>query len=197
MDYPIPPVSREDFMTRFDEVLDDKLIQLIAESDIDQDWSDVGWRGIMLNHGVVWVDFDDKITHFNYTTDIAKALRAKLIADDRAALHVDLQDFDLPISAWTTSKYRMRIDQLNDGSYRFSRWMKGAAKSTIPELALSAGKIHYEGSGGNHSYVFIDVNMQIVCRIYVIGKDDSPIAEITVLENGKAIESYQVLRPNN
>src|SRR5690606_26241192 len=48
--YPIPPIKdKEDFAQRFSEVFDQVLIDKIANSKIEQ-WSEVGWRGIVLDN---------------------------------------------------------------------------------------------------------------------------------------------------
>jgi hypothetical protein len=38
-------------LKRFDEVFDDALLKNIVNSDIEKDWDDVGWRGIMMSRG--------------------------------------------------------------------------------------------------------------------------------------------------
>ena len=55
--YPIPSIkNKNEFTKRFSEVFDKILIDKIANSKIEQ-WSEVGWRGIMLDDGVVCVSF--------------------------------------------------------------------------------------------------------------------------------------------
>ena len=64
--YPIPDIKDEaELINRFDEVFNDELTAVIASSNIDTDWDSVGWRGIMLNSGVMWVDTDGKIIAVN------------------------------------------------------------------------------------------------------------------------------------
>ena len=49
--YPVPAINNEaELIERFDQVFDQQLIAQIAGSDIDTDWGEVGWRGIMLNN---------------------------------------------------------------------------------------------------------------------------------------------------
>lgn len=60
-EYPIPNVKNEaDFKKRFNQIFDQKIIDEISNSKIDQ-WSEVGWRGIMLNNGDLWIETDGKI----------------------------------------------------------------------------------------------------------------------------------------
>ena len=120
--YPMPPITKDQFTQRFDEVFDAELIEQIAQSDINSDWSTVGWRGIMLNRGIVWVDYDGEIIGINHTTQTAKQARDALIAADKATLPKELREFESPILKWTTEHNTIRIDELKDGSYRYSQW---------------------------------------------------------------------------
>lgn len=52
-EYPIPGIKNvKDLKQRFSEVFDEVLFDKIANSKPEQ-WSEVGWRGIMLGDGVV------------------------------------------------------------------------------------------------------------------------------------------------
>jgi len=68
--YPIPSIkTKNEFKKRLCEVFDTILIDKIANSKIEQ-WSEVGWRGIMLDDGVVWMaNSDGIITAVNYQSD--------------------------------------------------------------------------------------------------------------------------------
>ncbi len=67
--YPIPAINSEkELISRFDEIFDDTLIRMINSSNPALDWSEVGWRGIMLLNGEIWVDTDGKIIGINYQT---------------------------------------------------------------------------------------------------------------------------------
>ena len=85
--YPIPSIkNKNEFNKRFSEVFDKILIDKIANSKIEQ-WSEVGWRGIMLDDGVVWMaNSDGIITAVNYQSDFEKKLRSDLIAKEKENL---------------------------------------------------------------------------------------------------------------
>ena len=54
--YPLPPIkNKKEFRKRFNEVFDDSLCIKIANSDNDQ-WTYMGWKGIMLDNGIVWME---------------------------------------------------------------------------------------------------------------------------------------------
>lgn len=75
---PIPSVKNaEELKERFDSIFDEDLIRIITSSDIDQ-WSEMGWRGIMLDDGILWMDYDGKITAVNYQSKYEKKLAKKL-----------------------------------------------------------------------------------------------------------------------
>ena len=89
--YPIQSIKdKTEFTQRFSEVFDKILIDKIANSKIEQ-WSEVGWRGIMLDDGVVWMaNSDGVITAVNYQSDFEKKLRKDLIAKEKENLHISL-----------------------------------------------------------------------------------------------------------
>ena len=103
--YPIPPVKdKEEFKKRFGEIFDQILIDKIAKSKISQ-WSEVGWRGIMLDNGDLWMaNSDGVITTVNYQSDFEKKLRTNLIAKDKYNLHVSLKTFQSPVYKIKTNK---------------------------------------------------------------------------------------------
>ncbi len=72
-EYPIPEIKNEkEFKLRFKQVFDDSLVRMIGLSKTKQ-WSEAGWRGIMLEYGIVWIDsYDGKITAVNYQSDYEK-----------------------------------------------------------------------------------------------------------------------------
>ena len=70
--YPLPYiVDPEQMLVRYDEVFDEAITTLISDSELI-DWSDAGWRGIMLQHGVVWLGYDGLLRALNYISDANK-----------------------------------------------------------------------------------------------------------------------------
>ena len=75
-EYPIPTVkNKADFIKKYDQIFDDKLKNEIIKSNPAKDWSEMGWRGIMLNQGTLWIDSDGKIISINYQSQIEKDLK--------------------------------------------------------------------------------------------------------------------------
>ena len=186
--YPIPPVNhKEEFKKRFSEVFDQVLIEKIANSKINQ-WSEVGWRGIMLDNGVLWMaNSDGIITTVNYQSDFEKNLRTDLIAKEKNYLHASLKTFQSPIYKIKTDKYLIRIDELTDNKYRYASWKVDEKESLKPKIVLDNGQWEHLGSGGNHVITF--VNGIYTYKVYrnIIGKDNSPDITFEIEKNGQII----------
>ena len=50
-----------------------------------------GWRGIMLDDGILWMDYDGKITAVNYQSKYEKKLAKKLTSKVKGDLSSDLR----------------------------------------------------------------------------------------------------------
>lgn len=187
-EYPIPPIKdREEFRQRFSEVFDKILIDKIANSKIDQ-WSEVGWRGIMLDNGVLWMaNSDGTITAVNYQSDFEKKLLKDLIAKEKEDLHISLKTFERPTYKIKTKNYLIRIDELTNNKYRYTSWKISEKESSKPGMILDKGELEYQGSGGNHVFTF--TNNNYTYRVYrnIMGKSDSPDITLKVEKNGKII----------
>lgn len=188
-EYPIPSIKNEkEFKTRFNQIFDETLLNTIAHSKISQ-WSEVGWRGIMLDNGTMWIDTEGNIIAVNYQTDFEKKFKAKLIAQQKKQLHPSLQIFSKPIYTFQTKKHRIRIDELKNGDFRYTSWKVNASESTKPELVLLKGKRDFLGSGGNHVFTFS--NGIYTYKVYrnSIGADDDPDVLLEVVKGNKTILS--------
>lgn len=61
-----PPIGdKSEFIALFDEIFDDNILNIIENSNPATDWSEVGWRGIMLLDGRIWLDSDGKLIAVN------------------------------------------------------------------------------------------------------------------------------------
>lgn len=160
--YPVPWISsRTDLIARFSEVFDPHLIHLIAESDPRKDWSAVGWRGIMLGNGLVWLNFDYRVIAVNYETAAEKRIAGRLISKDKDTLPPGLRDFDRPVLKWSTKYHVIRVDQRGT-DYRLALFKIG--DPAVPELVLHNGKWMFDGNMGSY---YIDwTNGKTVYRIY-------------------------------
>lgn len=196
--HPIPDIkSKEELKNRFDELFDNELTEVITNSDVETDWSSVGWRGIMLNRGIIWFDYDGRLIAINHQSNTEKSLKNNLIKKDKTALHESLRNYQKPISTWETTKFKIRLDDLGDYNYRYASWNKNKTFSDKPDLVLFNGILKYDGSGGNHSYTF--KNGVYIYQLYInrIGSiPDTPEGELSVFKNDNEILNDRVIKSN-
>jgi hypothetical protein len=194
-EYPIPSIkNKQQMLKRFDEVFDESLLKSIINSDIEKDWDDVGWRGIMLSSGGLWLDYDGKLIAVNYQSDAEKNIKTKLINEQKNALYPSLKSYVAPVLEWETSKFRIRIDDLGHQKYRYAAWPLGKSTSDKPDLVLLNGKVTFEGSGGNHFYAFSKGKYQYQCDVNVIGESSMPPGSLSVYKENKLIYNDEVVK---
>lgn len=197
-EYPIPSIkNKKEFKQRFSKVFDTILISKIANSKIEE-WSEVGWRGIMLGTGVLWMsNSDDIINAVNYQSDFEKKLRQNLIAKDKQNLHHSLKTFESPIYKIKTKKYLIRIDEVTPWKYRYVSWKIGAKEYSKPDIIINNGELIHEGSGGNHVIKFINGNYTYSVYRNIIGEENTPDITLEIEKNGHVIfsEGGTLIRP--
>lgn len=184
--------NKQEMLRRFDQVFDVELSRIIAESTTD-DWEQVGWRGIMLNNGTVWMDTDGDIIGVNYQSAAEKALRQQLIAADKARLHESLRQYVNPVLEWRTPRFHIRIDDLGDGNYRYAAWSKNRSASEKPDIVLTGGRLQADGSGGNHSFTFTNGRYKYICYVSVIGTAETPPGDLEVYRGDQLILHEKVI----
>jgi hypothetical protein len=187
-EYPIPVVkNKADFIKRYDQIFDATLKKEILNSNPAKDWSEMGWRGIMLGQGDIWMDTDGKVITINYQSQAEKDLKNRLIAGEKGKLHLSIATFKAPVYVLETSKFRIRIDDLGNDNYRYASWSIKKPMSEKPDLIITNGKWISDGSGGNSHYDFKKDAYLYQCYIIVLGTSDSPPAQLTISQNGKEI----------
>ena len=172
-------------------MFDRKLIDLIVNSNPAKDWSAVGWRGIMLGSGSVWLDYDGVLTAVNYQSDVEAKKIAKLVALEKSGLHTSINKFVKPVIILLTKKYRIRIDDMSAGKYRYASWKIDAKIGDKPDLIILNGEFVPDGSGGNYHYTFKNGKYIYECGITVLGEEDSAPAYLTIYKDGKEILSEE------
>jgi len=190
----VPPIkSREELIVRFDEIFDDKLIDLIANSNLDKDWSMMGWRGIMLSNGKLWLNSNGKIRSINYQTAKEKELKASLIEKQKQTLHSTISSYVEPMLEWKTTKFHIRIDDLGDSNYRYASWSIDKGTTDKPDLVLFRGKRVFEGSGGNHHYSFTNGKYIYRCYVSLLGNSKSAPGTLDVFKGKEHLLSDDVV----
>lgn len=189
-DYPIPSVkNKADFLKRYNEIFDKVLIEKIVKSNPAKDWSEVGWRGIMLNQGDLWIDTDGKIISINYQSEMEKKQKSSLIAAQKKSVNAEISNFKEPVAILETSKFRIRIDDLGNDNYRYASWSIKKKMTDTPDLIIEKGVFVVDGTGGNHHYEFKKGNFRYECHFIVLGEKDSPPAMLLIYQSEKEILS--------
>lgn len=187
--HPVPDIKNVDeFVYRYDELFDDSITELIVNSDIEKDWSKVGWRGIMFNNGDLWLDeYNWHIRRINIQSKVEVNRMYDLINYEKSTIHESLKKFDRPIMILETKKHLIRIDYSENDDYRYAVWPVNTAMHQKPDLIINKGTLEYMGSGGNHQYEFTNGDYKYICQINIIGADDTPPANLLIEKNGTEI----------
>lgn len=192
--YPVPDIkNNRDFMSRYNNILDDSLIKMIVNSDPAKDWHSGGWRGIMLFNGILWLDEDGQLTSINYESEAEKRQRTTLIKKEKQNLYKSLKTFRLPVAQIKTDSLKIRIDDLGNNNYRYASWPIKSNMSKKPSLVLENGQIIPEGSGGNHRFEFKTGDYVYDCEIELLGPDNAPPASLVVYKNGNMVLSQKAI----
>ena len=182
--YPVPDIrSKEELKKRFDEVFDDELTELIVNSDVEKDWNSMGWRGMMLNNGIVWLDYDGRLMTINHQSSAEESLINNLINEDKNSLHKSLKKYENPVFTWETTKFKIRLDNIANYKYRYASWSKEKKYRDKPDIVLSNGVIEFEGSGGNHTYSFKHGKYTYKLYINRMRNNETPEGELRIFEN--------------
>lgn len=193
---PLPSITNaRQFKTHFNQIFDQKIQNQLAQSKL-QDWSQVGWRGIMFDAGQVWIsNVDDqqpaakhaKIIAVNYSGEAEQALLKNTLAAQKSKLHRSIQIFEHPELLFKTKNYLIRIDALKNGQYRYVAWKNHQDQSKKPNLVLNHGRLTADGSGGNHSFVFNNgIYHYEVYRHVIAGESDIDVS-VVIKKNGQTL----------
>jgi hypothetical protein len=190
--YPIPPIkNKQEFVKRYKEVFDDDLVKKIIRSKPSSDWDDVGWRGIMLLNGELWLDTDGKLIAVNHQSKLEAKEQTRLINIEKSKLHPSLANFIQPVSIFETAQYRVRIDDLGNRNYRYASWPLKSKMSDKPSIVLSNGRYDPDGSGGSGNFNFKSGIFLYTCFISARGENDA-LGHLIIKKNDKEILSQQV-----
>ena len=195
--YPLADIKNDaEFKNRYKEIFDDSLTSLITNSIINKDWSLVGFKGIMMDRGIIWLDTNGNLIAVNYLSNNEKSKRDELIKKDRNSIHKSLRDFDQPKLQLETKNIRIRIDVMQNGLYRYASWPIKTSMFREPEIIIENGTWMPEGNGGNNRFEFIYKDFIYECSINIIGPEGMPPADLTIYKNEKEIiyHSAKIIR---
>ncbi|WP_196888330.1 hypothetical protein [Aureivirga sp. CE67] len=187
---PLSAIKNEsEFKRKFKEIFDQDFMNMIVNSDINKDWSQVGSNGIMFKNGALWLGLNGNLIAVNYQSKKGDKKVAKISKKSSRKVHESLKVFKKPILVMETKKFRVRVDQLENGTYRYASWPLDSKMTDKPSLVLKNGRLIPDGSGGNHKYKFTNVDYTYECYINELGTNDSPDAYLMVFRGRKEILS--------
>lgn len=185
--YPLPDIKdKQDLLKRFDEVFDKQLIKMINSSRPETDWYSVGWRGICLQSGAVWIDYDGRLRAITYQSLAEKNKSARLIKTEKISLHPSIRTFKEPKLILKTAKYKIRIDDMGSQNYRYASWSLKNNMSDKPDLIITNGHWIPEGSGGSYRYDFQKGDYRYECTVMDL-KEGSGASYLTVYKGDQKI----------
>ena len=194
-----PAINNEyEFVSRFDEVFDQNLLKSIVTSDARKDWNAVGWRGIMLFDGDLWLDHDGNIlsvkqasTYVNNNANQNKQQTKPLVmARGRSALHRSVSNYAQSVLEWKTNRYHVRVDDVGNGRLRYAAWPVNSGTAVKPDIVLSNGRLEVDKTGRNHRYVFINGNFSYYLNVNA--KSDRSLGLLEVYKGNKRYLSDNV-----
>ena len=197
-DYPVPEIKNaKDFVERYDQIFDDALINKILDSSTETDWIFHGWRGIYFADGLVWIDEEGYVTFINYSTKNEKIYKQALLDKSKNELPEALQNFKAPILDMETKEFYIRVDEMNDGSFRCCLWLLGEEMSEEPNIIMENGVVTYEGNGGNHFYSFKDNKSEYNIYVNYMRSSQEPPAILEIIDEDKTIRNQKAFIFNN
>jgi len=193
-EYPLPSIKNsKQFRESFHELFTDSLKNEIVNSDLQTEWSHMGYQGFMLKRGVIWLDIEGNLIAINRLSYSEKKKRKAIIEKEKRSLHTSVNKFDRPELLCETETFRIRIDKTGD-KYRYVAWKKDKKQSEKPDLILNNGIIVLEGNGGNHHFEFNNGNYKYECHIIKLGEKGHPPGRLIVYQSGDEILKEKVLK---
>lgn len=155
--YPLHDIlSKEEMIKYYSTLMDDSLRAMVTESAPER-WTELGWRGWMLDNGTVWID--DSLYEINYVSKAEQEIARELLYQDSISLYPSLRKGWKPVACMKSVSHGAiyRIDfhpGSRDGrAYRLSVWQPGDSLGGKPSL-MFRGQSKEEGSAGITTYFF-------------------------------------------
>ncbi|MGK0271496.1 MAG: hypothetical protein ACI88H_002159 [Cocleimonas sp.] len=190
---PLPPIRNEaELLKRYDEVFDRTLLQTITQSNLYTDWDSIGWRGVILNNGIVALDPDGNITEIKYHSPreqaIINQLRSRNLAKGRSSLHRSVKDYNQSVVQLTTPRFHIRIDNVGggNGKLRYTSWPINKNLSDKPDLVLNNGRF-FDSNGRNQRYIFVNGTYSYQLNIQSLNANAMPTGSLEVYKDGKRL----------
>ena len=92
-----------------------------------------------------------------------------------------------------TKDYIIRIDRIQYNKYRYASWKQGQSLKDKPDIILENGEYFADGTGGNWHITFKNGIYRYELYRYIIGKDETPDAELLVYKNDDLILNQDII----
>ena len=181
---PLPDIeNKEDFVQNYEYIFDDKLKKSIVES-LPDDWEKMGWRGIMFDNGILWLDDNGKLIAINNETKKETDYIKQWYEKDKKILYPSLRKYEKHILVFKTDKRLGRIDRVAENSYRLALWDKDDTFSKKPKIIISDGSVKFHGTANNTTYHFNLGDTSYVFYVNRIRALEQPQYEFSETKNG-------------
>ena len=183
--------NKQELIDEFESIFDTKLKNIILNA-TEKDLDKMGGRGTMLKNGLIWFR-DGKIIAINYQSEKEKNLMKEINKSDKNLIYKSLANFKTNKLIFLTKRFKIRIDLLENLTFRYASWSKQENQNQKPNLILKNGEIIFDGSGGNYYYIFKNKEYKYIIYINVIGVDDF-IGNLKVYKNNKIILNHKITK---
>ena len=185
---PIPPIkTKEEFIAYFPTLFDDGYRDLIRQGSFSEDWTQMGFRGVMYGRGSIWVDGSIAsggcIKEVLSNSEAEHKLYERLLEEEKKTLHESLLDKKFaPVMYFETDDGKTvgRIDSFNMIDHRIALYNKPVHPGDRPADTFLAVKV-VEGRNGSHTY--LDTYWHYFISINKDGPMGAPQLEINYREN--------------
>jgi len=181
--YPLKRITtQEEFKSKYNEMFDDKLKSEIINSNVELDWLETEFHGLMLESIFVGISLEGKLIHIPLSK-AEKVKRDSLIKIDRDTIHKSIQHYESPGVHLKTSKSTIRIYITDVEKCSLVIWDKDSSLSTKPKMVIDKGIFYYPPTIGTHYSFYRDSYRYEI----IIGKDGkhhgNPVEFITYKNN--------------
>jgi hypothetical protein len=180
---PVPFVmNAQDMTNRYAVILDEDLVKRISESKPFENWGPVGYKGIMLNDGDVWLDFDGKVIAINTGSE-------QEIEDMKHRWAA------APAYTFETSKFRIQISKPSEGEYKYMSWSVYASPESEPDLVVHHGAFIGNQLDAGHEFHFNNGKYEYTVLATSHTKDGPVEGRFQVGLSGKLLVDQPILTP--
>ncbi|MDM1388697.1 hypothetical protein HX052_01735 [Myroides marinus] len=154
-DYPLPDITTEfEFVSKFEQLFSPEFSAKISHSVIEE-YTDMGWRGIMFDLGRMWINEEGNITKVYDQTEAEKKIRESLINADKKNLHKSVRKYFEPYAVIKVGDDIWRIDRKNAQVMRLTQWIGGKSMAEAPDAILE-GTEDIQGTIRSRVLYFLD-----------------------------------------